>query len=88
MLVVSEVADRHDHRCSRLRFGVLAALAREAALVRPREGLDGLRLSHLVLLDVAEARHLEAGDERRAVGLVTLDETNWAMASRADGFRR
>ena len=29
---------------------------------------------------IAEARHLEAGDERRAVGLVALDQTDRAMA--------
>ena len=33
---------------------------------------------------VAEARHLEAGDERRAVWFVTLNEPNGAVADRAD----
>ena len=50
----------------------------------PREGLDGLRLSHLVLFDIREARHLEAGDERRAVGLLALDEPDGTVADRAD----
>ena len=71
-------------RRPRVALAVLAALAREALLVRAREWLDGLRLSHLVFLDIREARHLEAGDERRAVGLVRLYETDRAMAYRAD----
>ena len=33
---------------------------------------------------VAEARNLEAGDERRAVGLVRLNKTYGAVADRAD----
>ena len=37
---------------------------------------------------VAEARHLEAGDERRAVGLVARNEADGAMAYRADNFAR
>ena len=56
-------------RRPRVALAVLAALAREALLVRAAEGLDGLRLANLVLLDIREARDLEAGDERRAVGL-------------------
>ena len=62
-------------RRPRVALAVLAALAREALLVRPREGLHGLRLADLVLFDIRETRDLEAGDERRAVGLVGLDKT-------------
>ena len=39
-------------RRPRVALGVLAALAREAALVRATEGLDGLRLADLVFLDL------------------------------------
>ena len=65
-------------------LAVLAALARQALLVRPREGLDGLRLSHLVLFYIREARDLEAGDERRAVGRGAFDEPDGTVADRAD----
>ena len=71
-------------RRPRVALAVLASFAREALLVRPREGLHGLRLADLLLFDIGETRHLEAGDERRAVGLVRLYETDRAMAYRAD----
>ena len=73
-----------DVRRPRVALAVLAALAREALLVRAAEGLDGLRLSHLLLFDIREARDLEAGDERRAVGLITLNEPDGTVADRAD----
>ena len=45
---------------------------------------SGLRLADLVLFHIREARDLEAGDERRAVGFVALDEPDGAVADRAD----
>ncbi len=71
-------------RRPRVALGVLAALARESLLVRAAEWLDGLRLADLVLFDIRETRDLEAGDERRAVGLARLDEPDGAVADRAD----
>ena len=75
-------------RRPRVALGVLAALAREALLVRPGEGLDGLRLAYLLLFDIRETGDLETGDERRAVGRVAIDETDRAMAYRADNLAR
>ena len=73
-----------DVRRPGVALAVLAALAREALLVRPGEGLDGLRLSHLLLFDIRETGNREAGDERRAVGLGALDEPDGTVA---DGSR-
>ena len=77
-----------DVRRPRVALAVLAALAREALLVRPREGLHGLRLADLVLFDIRETRDLEAGDERRAVRLITRDEPDGTVADRADDLAR
>ena len=75
-------------RRPRVALGVLAALAREALLVRAAEGLDGLRLSDLVLFDIRETGNREAGDERRPVGVGTLDKPDGAVADRADDLAR
>ena len=65
-------------RRPRVALAVLAALAREALLVRPREGLDGLRLSHLLLFDIRETGNREAGDELlAAMGKVALPEEEY-----------
>ena len=52
--------------------------------------VDGVKLDAIDAMPkdagahIAEARHLEAGDERRAVGLKTVYEPDGAVADRAD----